>query len=96
MTHMPDETVINRAAAAFGVDCATLCGAGRTMHVAQARQAVMYALRRRGRTTTAIGRLLGRDHQTVLYGARKAEARAVADPAYARQLAELLPDRLGA
>jgi len=93
---MADETVITRAAAAFGVDCATLCGAGRTMHVAQARQAVMYALRRRGRTTTAIGRLLGRDHQTVLYGARKAEERAIVDPRYARQLAELLPDQLGA
>ena len=93
---MSGETIITRAASIFEIDPAALCGEGRSWHAAHARQAAYYALRQEGWTLCAIGAIFRRDHQTVLYGARKAEARAVADPAYARQLAELLPDRLGA
>ncbi len=93
---MSGETIITDAARVFAIDPAALCGDGRTMHAAHARQAAYYALRRSGWTLMAIGALFRRDHQTVLYGARVAEQRATRDPAYARRLAELLPDRMGA
>jgi len=89
------ETIITEAARVFGLDPAALCGDDRTLHAAHARQAAYYALRADGWTLMAIGALFRRDHQTVLYGARKAAERAVGDPVYARRLAELLPDQMG-
>lgn len=38
---------------------------------AQARWAVMWALRQRGLSTTRIGMVLRRDHSTVLHGLRR-------------------------
>ena len=92
---MSGETIITRAASIFEIDPAALCGEGRSWHAAHARQAAYYALRQEGWTLRAIGAIFRRDHQTVLHGVQVATRRAVNDPAYARKLAELLPDQMG-
>ena len=47
----------------------------RSRELVEARQDVALALRRAGWTLTAIGKLLHRDHTTVIHGLRRAEAR---------------------
>lgn len=45
-------------------------GRSRTLSVARARKAVYVALREKGLSYTEIGRLVGRDHTTVVAGVR--------------------------
>jgi chromosomal replication initiation ATPase DnaA len=86
------DTLLQRATTVFGIDASELRSKrGRSPRLVQARQALMYALHAAaGMSYQEIGRALGRDHTTVLYGARQAQARAASDPAYAAQLAQLL------
>lgn len=62
----------------------------RTPRTSLARQTI-YALARRLTTMSmpVIGRLMGRDHTTVLYGARRIEDRAAIDPVFAEELMAL-------
>ena len=64
---------IDRAAIATGVPVADLRGPSQTRHICWTRFAIMEAMRDRGMSTPAIGRLFDRDHTTVLNGLRKAE-----------------------
>jgi chromosomal replication initiation ATPase DnaA len=68
----------------FDLDPDTICGRSRLPDVSAARQALYYALRYRSRpmSLSAIGRLLGRDHSTVIAGIAAAERRAAHDPEY--------------
>jgi chromosomal replication initiator protein len=51
-------------------------GKGRRQYIVRPRQAIMLAARRRGKTLNQIGAALGgKDHTTILYGARRAERR---------------------
>jgi chromosomal replication initiation ATPase DnaA len=84
------ETVLRRAEATFGVPAAEIQSRSRETRAVRARQAVAYALRWHGWGVEAVGVALDRDHSTVSYAAGQAERRAVRDPRYALQLAELL------
>ena len=55
----------------------SLYGKARQSGVVWPRQEIMYLLRKyiKGSTTTAIGRILGRDHATVLHACKAIEAR---------------------
>lgn len=68
----PMSVIVYRAQKLFGVTKAELSGGGRNRRVVFARQFVMYWTRRKvGLSTPQIGRRLGgRDHTTVLHGAK--------------------------
>lgn len=87
----PHET-LGPAAEIFGVEPAALTGRSRSQHVAWARQALMWALPQRyaGLSSLEIGRLLHKDHSTVLYGQEAAERRRESDPRYAALCDQLL------
>lgn len=69
--------LVDHVAEAHHVTRGDVLGRGRTKRVAQARHAVMRALRDMGMSYPEIGRLLGRDHTTVLAALRKAPANAL-------------------
>jgi chromosomal replication initiation ATPase DnaA len=60
--------VAQAIAAEHALPVAALLGPSRLMHISHARQALYAALRARGLSLPAIGRFMGRDHTTVLYG----------------------------
>ncbi|KKW92664.1 helix-turn-helix domain-containing protein [Sphingobium chungbukense] len=64
---------LDRAAQATGIPIADLRGPSRTRHVCWTRFAIMEAMRARGMSTPAIGRLFHRDHTTIVSGLRQAE-----------------------
>jgi chromosomal replication initiation ATPase DnaA len=51
-----------------GLTFEDITGPSRSDRVSRARQHVMYALSKRGNSSAWIGRQLGREHSTVLYG----------------------------
>lgn len=85
------DRILQAVAERFGVRPGDITGAGRTRQVARARQAALLLGRRlTGHGLVALGGMVGgRDHSTVLYGIRQAEARLAEDPEFARELAEL-------
>lgn len=88
---MTDPAATLRAVCAlFGVSEADLIGRRRSRRLTPARQAAAYALRRAGLSLVEVGELLRRDHTTIIYSVRQAEARATTDPAYAAKLHQLL------
>jgi chromosomal replication initiation ATPase DnaA len=56
---------------ATGVTLERMLGDERCFSVSRARQELMAALWRNGKSSSEIGRVLGRDHATVLYGLRR-------------------------
>ena len=79
---------LDAAASLFDVPRRSIAGNGRTRPVAHARQAVYAALYLSCRTSFAdVGKALGRDHSTVIYGCQQAEALARQDEDYAAALA---------
>lgn len=80
---------IKRAAEAFGVPPQLIASRSHTMRAVWPRQAVMAALRDQGYSLPRIGRVLSRDHTTILNGLRKHEARLRSDPNYARHHAAM-------
>ncbi len=81
--------VVDAAARAGGVRPKDLIGRGQTRPLARARQLAMHLLREihPGVSLHAVGYLLDRDHTTVLYGCRRAEALLARDRAF-RELYE--------
>lgn len=73
--------LIDRVAGYYGLTRATLLSRRRPAHIALARQVAMHLLRQEGLTATRVGRLLRRDHATVLHG-----------DAHIRQLTTRRPD----
>ncbi len=81
--------VVEAVARAGGVRPKDLIGRGQTRPLTRARQLAMHLLREShpGLSLHAIGYLLDRDHTTVLYGCRRAEALLARDGAF-RELYE--------
>jgi chromosomal replication initiator protein len=92
---MTPRDLIASVASAFDVTVADLSGRSRQRHIAEARQAAAWVLRRASPLSLEqIGRLLGgRDHTTIIHAVAQIEQRVAADPAYAAQLHSLLPQR---
>lgn len=85
------DRILQLVASRFGVRAGDIVGPRRSRRIALARQAALLLARRcTDHSLVALGGLVGgRDHATVLYGIRQAEARAARDPEFARALAEL-------
>jgi hypothetical protein len=60
--------IVDAVATYYGLTRRLLLSPCRTAPVAQARQVAMYLLREQGLSYSTVGRLLRRDHATVLYG----------------------------
>lgn len=76
--------VLDAVSRCSGIDRETLIAPGKRRPVVRARHLVMYLIRELCPRTSlpAIGFLLNRDHTTVLYGCRRAEALLRGDPAF--------------
>ena len=76
--------VVDAVAAETDQSRAALLGTGQGRRLAGFRQLAMYLLRQccAGASLPTIGFILGRDHTTVLYGIRRAEARLACDPEF--------------
>jgi chromosomal replication initiator protein len=80
--------IVGAVALEFGVTRAELLGDGRSRQHVRARQAAMLLARDLAqRSTTVIGRALGRDHTTVIHGTARARELAATDPDFAKRLA---------
>ena len=78
---------VRAVSVAYGVPVRWLLSRDASHPVAHPRQAVMLLARWEGYSTPRIGRELGgRDHTTVIYGARAAERRYDADELYGDRL----------
>lgn len=98
----PAQQIIARTAQAFGVAVAELTGPSRLGYIVRARQAACWALRRaplrygpqgeaHRRSFPRIGALLGgKDHSSIIYHTRQAEARRASDPEWRALLDALL------
>lgn len=76
--HLPTDVadrVIRDVAAERRVGANLIRGNRRFPHVVEARQDVMWRLRRLGYSFPEIGYALNRDHATVMFGCRRHEAR---------------------
>jgi chromosomal replication initiation ATPase DnaA len=65
--------IVKLCATLFGVPVKDLVSPKRSKHIVEARFALYAALRMRGWSYPRIGRFLGRDHATVMYGVQRAE-----------------------
>jgi len=64
--------IILDVAERHGIDPSDLHGPSRLPHLCRARWEAMQRLRDRGLSLPMIGRMLNRDHKTVLHGLRRA------------------------
>ena len=85
----PAVEVVEAVAAYYNLDPADIFRRSRFNHQAHPRQVVMYLLRTRGWTQTAIGAWMCRDHTTVGHAVRAEERRMARDERERRQVAEL-------
>ncbi|MDQ2995430.1 MAG: hypothetical protein M3R61_00010 [Chloroflexota bacterium] len=90
---MKPRDLIAHVARAFDVRVADLTGRSRMSAIVEARQVACWVLRRAcpALALADIGRLLHRDHTTVIYSLKQVEQRLDIDPVYAAQLHSLLP-----
>jgi chromosomal replication initiator protein len=91
---MTPRDLIATVAATFDVTLADVLGQSRMRHIAEARQAAAWVLRRAipAISLEQIGRLLGgRDHTTIIHSLAQVERRCAADPQLRARLASLLP-----
>lgn len=86
---MTTDDRLTEAARVFDLPPAVLLQRDRSRRVAEARNAVMWALRNAGMTCTDIAALFNRDHTTVLSNVAAAERLAVSDVGYALRLAAI-------
>lgn len=66
--------IICQVSISMGVSPRVIMGQSRARPIARARQAIMRRLYQYGLSVSEIGRILGRDHTTVIHGIRRAEA----------------------
>jgi len=71
--------IIAEVAEECGISPATILGRDKTAPIARARQIVMFEARKAGFSLTQIGRVLGRDHTTILAGIRREIERRAAE-----------------
>ena len=72
LTRLTAHEIIDRVATLHDVDTADITGPSRSPEHCEARRCVMRELKAKGWSTPRIGRLLNRDHSTVVYGLRRA------------------------
>ncbi len=77
---------IEAASRAFNVSTMDIARQDRSLRTAHPRFAAMYMARRWGFTFPRIGQVMGRDHSTVMHGARRACQLATGDEDYALKL----------
>ncbi len=82
-------TIVDLVADYYGLTGAMLRSRRRTGSVSQARQVAMALLREQGLTYDAVGRILGRDHTTVIYGHTRIRCRSASEPGMRDDLARL-------
>ncbi|RIV79553.1 helix-turn-helix domain-containing protein [Pelagerythrobacter aerophilus] len=82
--------IIDTASRIFDVPAKDIASASRLRMHSTPRQVVCYVASQRGWRSTEIGRVLQRDHSTVLYGLDRVRARRAADAEFAAKVAELL------
>lgn len=92
---MTPRDLIAAVATAFDLEMADLTGRSRMRVVVEARQAAAWVLRRAcpALALADIGRLLHRDHTTVIYSLQQVELRIAADPHLRAELHSLLPQK---
>lgn len=84
----PFPALVAAAADAFGVSPEALLSRRKTKDLAQPRHALsFFAHRTLGLSSNRIGRLIGRDHTTVLYSLERHQAMMKASAAYRAQVA---------
>lgn len=86
---MQANQLIATTAFMFGVEQRDLFSANRTARVAEARQALAWALRQSNWSLEAIGDFLRRDHTTIIYALKAVEAKARHNPRFAERLSAL-------
>ena len=75
------EYIVEKIADYFNLTPEEITGKGKTRNVANARQMAIYLIRKlTGQTLEDIGKLIGRDHTTVLHSIRKVEENLASDP----------------
>ena len=72
LTRYTGRDIIARVAKLHDVEPEEITGPSRMRHLCEARREIMRQLRAKGWSTTRIGRLLNRDHSTVVDGLRRA------------------------
>lgn len=72
LTRYTGREIIDRIAKLHDVEPVEVLGPSRLPELCEARRAIMRELRARGWSTPRIGRLLNRDHSTVVHGLRRA------------------------
>lgn len=80
-TRQKSAAIIATVASECGILPPDILGSSRKPHIAHPRQEVMRRLRELGYSYPRIGRILARDHTTVLHGVRAARARLRGDAA---------------
>lgn len=87
----PGERVLRLTAAEFGLTAVDLRRQGGPRRMQAARQLAAYVMRERLRMSfPSIGRVMNRDHTTVMYNVRRAADRLPDDAWFDRQLVKLL------
>lgn len=86
---MSTEHIVTATSFMFGVDKADLFSSNRTFRVAEARQALAWALRQNNWTLESIGDFLHRDHTTIIYAIKVVERKAERNARFAERLAAL-------
>jgi chromosomal replication initiation ATPase DnaA len=81
--------IIKLCATLFEVPVKDLVSPKRSKPIVEARFALYAALRMRGWSYTRIGRFLGRDHATVMYGVQRAEYIMERHPLYEEKVEKL-------
>lgn len=87
-------SLVQQAAAAQGIDPASVLGPRKEQRYVETRWAVMLRLHDEGWGLAEIGHVLGRDHSTVHSAIKRAAARRRVDSDF-RDLCDGLPDREG-
>lgn len=88
--------VLVATAAAFGISVKELTSKARGRRIARARHAAVYVLRTKGESYPSIGRVLDRDHSTIVASFRAAQVTASHNSEYARVLRDLVAGRVQA
>jgi hypothetical protein len=81
---------VERVCAELGVSLEALMSADRHANVAHVRQVCAWMLRQRPMSWCAIGRMLHRDHTTIIHAVRKVDAERARNPRVAAALDRLL------
>ncbi len=89
---MTSDQLITTTAWLFNVDKGLLMGDCRVARVAEARQALAWALRQAGWSLESIGDFLHRDHTTIIYAVKVIDRRRQHDQRLAERLTALVVD----